>query len=167
MDKLWQIIICVYSYIQVAHVQAYDLLDEYDEILICGRSVEQFEGVDIPKVEKGTLRLDVSMAEGVIKPKLMDDGSLGIEVIASFNVDFKSFLPKTLLNWITRTFAYYACKMIRQRTENLEGTTHGIRIKENDIYKDWTKRFEEWKENKLAENKDEKNEKQNVNGNKQ
>eukprot|EP00486_Rosalina_sp_Unknown_P002770 CAMPEP_0201577802 /NCGR_PEP_ID=MMETSP0190_2-20130828/24336_1 /ASSEMBLY_ACC=CAM_ASM_000263 /TAXON_ID=37353 /ORGANISM="Rosalina sp." /LENGTH=162 /DNA_ID=CAMNT_0048010221 /DNA_START=85 /DNA_END=573 /DNA_ORIENTATION=+ len=135
----------------VAHVRAYDLLDEHDEILIWGKSVDKVEDVEIPKIEKGTLRLDVNMAEGVIKPKLTEDGEIGTEVISSFNVDFKTFLPKTLLNWITRTFAYYVCKMIRQRTENLEGTTHEKRIKENDIYKDWTKTFEEWKIKKLSE----------------
>ena len=90
------------------------------------------------------------MAEGVIKPRLMEDGNIGTEVIASFNVDFKTFLPKSLLNWVTRTFAYYVCKMIRHRTENLKGTTHEQRIKENDIYKEWTQTFEEWKIKKLS-----------------
>ena len=139
--------------VKVAHVRAYDLLNEHDEILIWGKSTDKVDGVEIPELEKGTIRMDVTMAEGVIKPKIMENGQLGTEVIASFNVDFKSFLPKTLLNWITRTFAYYVCKMIRHRTENLEGTKHQQRVKENEHYQEWTKQFENWKIRKVSEQK--------------
>ena len=66
----------------------------------------------------------------------MENGSIGTEVISSFNVEFKTFLPKTLLNWITKTFAYYVCKMVRHRTENLDGTTQEKRVKENIIYQE-------------------------------
>ncbi len=135
----------------MVQVRAYDLLHEYDEILIWGQSFEQIEGVDIPGLPKGTLRMEVKMAEAVIKPKLMNDGTLGTEVISVFNIDFKTFLPKKILNWVTRTFAFYACKMIRDRTENLEGTTHQQRIKEKDIYKEWTQTFTEWRMRKLAQ----------------
>merc|ERR1712110_1390976 len=117
----------------VARVSAYDLLNEHDEVLLWGESIEDEKGVDfdVPKVDKKTIRMDMNMGEGVIKPRILKDGTLGVEVIASFNVDFKTYLPTTLLNWITRTFSFYVIKMIRERTENLEGTTHQERIKQN------------------------------------
>merc|ERR1712129_693734 len=133
----------------VAHAHAYDLLDEFDEILIWGKSHETIKGVGIPKCENGAIRVEVTMASGAIKPKLMDNGELGTEVTAVFNVDFKSFLPKALLNWVNRTFAYYACSMIRYRTEKLEGTKHEQRIKEKQMYKDWAEEFAVWKQRKL------------------
>ena len=104
---------------------------------------------EIPKVDKKTVRMDVTIGEGVIKPRIMKDGTLGVEVIASFNVDFKTYLPTTLLNWVTRTFSFYAVKMIRERTENLEGTTHQERIKQNAIYDDWKTQFEAWRLRKV------------------
>eukprot|EP01084_Bolivina_argentea_P051755 95194_1 len=135
----------------VAHVRAYDLLNEYDEVLIWGKSFDTIDGVDIPVVPDGTKRMDVTMAEGAIKPIILDNGELGTEVISVFNIDFKTFIPKGILNWVTRTFAYYVCKMIRSRCENLEGTTHQKRIKEKEVYKEWTQEFTNWKMKKLAQ----------------
>lgn len=139
----------------ICHVHGYDLLEEYDEILIWGKSHEEIKGVDIPKCDKKTVRISVVMASGAIKPKMMDDGTVGTEVTAIFNVDFNSFLPQTLLNWINRTFAYYGCSMIRDRTEKLEGTKHEQRIKEKQMYKDWADEFVIWKKAKMDQMADE------------
>jgi len=137
----------------VAQVKAYDLLQDHDEVLLWGQSVteQQVEGVDVPKVDKKTVRMECKMGEGVIKPRIMQNGNLGVDVIASFNIDFKMYLPATLLNWVTRTFAFYAVKMIRERTENLEGTTHQQRIAQNPLYAEWKQQFEEWKVRKLKQ----------------
>ena len=128
-------------------------MNEYDEVIVWGKSIETMDNVEIPECEKGTARIDVTMAEGVIKPKILDNGQMGTEVIASFNIDFKTFLPKTLLNWITRTFAYYVCKMVRHRTEHLEGTSHQQRVAEKEIYKEWMQDFIQWKQAKLLQQK--------------
>eukprot|EP01084_Bolivina_argentea_P230360 388592_1 len=114
----------------VVHIRAYDLLGEHDEVLICGKSSEDIKDITVPIMDEKTMRVDIRMGQGVIRPTLMDNGDVGTQVIAMLNVDFKTSLPKTLVNWITRTFAYYVCKMIRDRTENLEGTTHQQRVKE-------------------------------------
>ena len=136
-------------------MKAYDLLEDHDEVLLWGQSVpeEALKGdCDVPVEDKKTVRMWCSIGEGVIKPKMMENGKLGVEVTASFNIDFRTYLPATLLNWVTRTFAFYVVKMIRERTENLEGTSHQQRIEQNEMYKEWKTQFDEWRMRKMKGN---------------
>ena len=62
----------------VARVTSYDLLEELDEVLLWGHSVAEHElkGVDVPKVDCKTARMDISVGEMVIKPRVLEDGQL-------------------------------------------------------------------------------------------
>ena len=146
-------LLALFFYIQSPYIYT---CSEFDEVLIRGKSYEEIKGVDIPACDKKTVRIEVCMAAGSIKPKLTDAGELGTEITAVFNVDFHSFLPQSLLNWFNRTFAYYACSMIRDRTEKLEGTKHEQRVKEKALYIEWGSEMQKWKDAKLAEKNENK-----------
>eukprot|EP00485_Elphidium_margaritaceum_P002738 CAMPEP_0202696846 /NCGR_PEP_ID=MMETSP1385-20130828/10174_1 /ASSEMBLY_ACC=CAM_ASM_000861 /TAXON_ID=933848 /ORGANISM="Elphidium margaritaceum" /LENGTH=136 /DNA_ID=CAMNT_0049353143 /DNA_START=1 /DNA_END=407 /DNA_ORIENTATION=+ len=122
----------------VVHVRAFDVLDDYDAIVISGHSVNEYNldtnvygNVEIPKMEDGTTRTDVKTAEAVIEPQILKNGEFGTKVIAGFEVNFNMFLPQKIISWISRTFAFYVVKAIRQRTSDLNGTTYQQRMNEN------------------------------------
>ena len=155
----------------VCTVKAYDLLTDFNEIFIWGKTLKNrnAHNIELPKLDKKDVEFEVVMGNGVIKPikwknkilsqvtpktrelysKELNDSKIEnlIEITSEFNVDFDTVLPTSLVNWITRTFAYYGCKLIRQRCENLKGTNHQKRIDSKQIYKDWSVLIDEWETN--------------------
>ena len=109
-----------------------------------------------------TVRIDMDRGFGQIKPvlALQSDGTPApdmVECTAVFNLDFKMNLPKSVINWITRTFAYYACKQVRNVCENLaKSEVHQKRMEEKYEYRVWSARYQAWRERKLAELREER-----------
>ena len=65
-------------------------------------------------------------------------------IIMIFNIDFKSFMPVKMVNWVGRTFAYSLVRVIRERCENLKGTEHEKRINSKEIYRKWRMSLMDW-----------------------
>lgn len=110
--------------------------------------------------------IDITWALGAIKMIKYDPNDskkCEIEIDGMFNVDFKSFLPTKLLNWVTRTFAYYACQMVQSKCEQIyQSKKHLQRLNSKKVYKRIKRQLVQWNDaqNKKNENKtqDNKNE---------
>ena len=153
----------------ICTAKAYDLLNDFNEILIWGQTLNNRATIESPNLNESDVEFKVLMGNGVVKPikwknkvlstvtpkiqklysKELNNNKIEnlIEITCDFNVDFDTVLPTSLVNWITRTFAYYGCKLIRQRCENLKGTNHQKRINSKQIYKDWALLVDEWETN--------------------
>ena len=133
-------------------------MEAYGEKLICGHSIDpkhDIEDVDELKLDEEildcdskTVRMEAKHSEGVIRPIKFGNGGKDeenlTEIISVTNVDPKSFIPTSLLNWANRTLAFYAAKMIRNRCENLKGTTHAERVRTKPIYRKWKRDMKEY-----------------------
>eukprot|EP01084_Bolivina_argentea_P028244 52512_1 len=133
----------------VVQVEAFESLDEYGEIIIVGQSIDPNIDIDendakelnlrneILGADSKTVRMDVHLSEGLLKPLKFGGNDNLTETICILNVDPKSYVPKWLLNWANRTFAFYVAKIIRHRCENLRGTEHAKRVATKPIYRKW------------------------------
>ena len=149
----------------VIHVGACDALEEMGEVILWGKSPKEdvgIPGVDIPTAEEcNAVRVDVVRLDVMCKPVRFNvKGQKDLtRIIMIFNVDFKSYMPVKMVNWVGRTFAFSLVKVIRERCENLKGTEHEKRINSREIYRlwrmslmDWSKRAKEKERMKNNEN---------------
>lgn len=84
----------------VLHAYGCDAVLEENCILIQGRSVEQWEGVDVPKAQGWRHgRLDVRAFKAKIE--ILSPTSASTSIMA--NVDPRAPLPKSLINFVVRT----------------------------------------------------------------
>eukprot|EP00466_Bigelowiella_natans_P016311 jgi/Bigna1/82997/fgenesh1_pg.100_\ len=111
----------------IINAQGFDLLDEFGEIVISATSVKEFPDTKIPEVPPKCTRLEIHLAGARIKPITMNK----IELTAVANVDFKSFLPSSVINWLAKTLAYYFFLQFRAKAASSSGNgPHYDRVNE-------------------------------------
>ena len=108
----------------------------------------------MPAIPKRTVRCELTLGLGAVVPLVYDSNDnkkCKKLVTCVFNVDFKSFLPNIILNWLSRTFSYYGIKMVRNKSENIYNSQkHKHALSNKKIYKKLNQRLIEW--NKLQMN---------------
>ena len=140
----------------VIHVGACDALNEMGEVILFGKSPkdDKIEGVDIPSAEEcDSVRVDVVRLDVMCKPiRFNVKGKKDLtRIVMIFNVDFKSYMPIKMVNWVGRTFAFSLVKVVRERCENLKGTEHEKRINSKEIYRKWRLSLMDWAKRKDKE----------------
>eukprot|EP00004_Rigifila_ramosa_P018451 TRINITY_DN4593_c0_g1_i3.p1 TRINITY_DN4593_c0_g1~~TRINITY_DN4593_c0_g1_i3.p1 ORF type:complete len:433 (+),score=122.31 TRINITY_DN4593_c0_g1_i3:170-1300(+) len=125
-----------------AVLQAYsvDAL-ERRAVVIMGQSVTSFPGIEMPPIDGwiGADRMFFHAMKFLVEP--VNDTTTRIVWIA--NLDLKSPLPQTLLNFILRKvacfFLVFLGKMAKSIGEEGETNVYRIRIKNNPLFYQWLK----------------------------
>mmetsp|Transcript_43060 Transcript_43060/g.69885 ORF Transcript_43060/g.69885 Transcript_43060/m.69885 type:complete len:349 (-) Transcript_43060:595-1641(-) len=120
---------------------AADGLDEDGGVIVCSRSVSSFEGTEIPPPQSRTVRMEMHLGGFLFRPI----NEARTHVIAVSNMDPKfTFIPASLMNFITGHVIRLGVHFVKRRANNLKGSQHEARLSQD-------KEFYQWLDNRAKE----------------
>ncbi|CAM9124452.1 unnamed protein product [Choristocarpus tenellus] len=134
----------------VMHVYACDCVLEDNCVLIQGRSVEKWPGVEFPET-KGWTHARMSVPGFKARIEILSPTSASTSIVA--NIDPKAPLPQSVINYVMKRGAgmllYFLVKAAK-RINSEDNNPHWHRIREDvEFYRDWLiPRFEYYYEKK-------------------